>query len=392
VELKIQKKALKQLKDRPMSMADSARAARRFFQKSFTNKIKQLLHVYPLDFKNKEGKLFWTLPKRPPVALDFSLGNPVDRKFLESYSRLLSRIWGVEEKALGQEEANGVVGQMVFEEFKPKDSAIKKIQKDVEKMEKAAQGSGPKEQAEEEQDEDAEADLSQQDQLVTQQLTQLLKELDVVGLIKSVRSEVFEKDNDSNGHVDFIHSLTSLRSQNYKLAEMDWMSVKLKAGRIVPALATTTATIAALQAIEAVKIIKGNKLDEFKNCFLNLAIPCMTLSEPGPAVKHKITDSLSVTVWDQWTFDFKEKEGHLFVDFVSHFERTHGLFVVDVLKDNKPIFLAAINDRKLFEQVPLSDLLEIDSGESCYVSLICKLSAESEKPLSDLPIVKVNHK
>lgn len=37
-----------------------------------------------------------------------------------------------------------------------------------------------------------------------------------------------------------------MRSSNYRLDPMDWLQVKLKAGRIVPALATTTAAIAGL--------------------------------------------------------------------------------------------------------------------------------------------------
>jgi len=37
---------------------------------------------------------------------------------------------------------------------------------------------------------------------------------------------------------------------------MEWINVKLKAGRIVPALATTTAAVAGLQTIELCKIIK----------------------------------------------------------------------------------------------------------------------------------------
>ena len=56
----------------------------------------------------------------------------------------------------------------------------------------------------------------------------------------------FEKDEDENCHIDFIHALANIRAANYKLPEMDWITVKLKAGRIVPALATTTAAIAGL--------------------------------------------------------------------------------------------------------------------------------------------------
>lgn len=59
-------------------------------------------------------------------------------------------------------------------------------------------------------------------------------------------SDEFEKDNDQNGHIDFIHSFGNLRAANYKLEPMDWLTVKIKAGRIVPALATTTAVVAGL--------------------------------------------------------------------------------------------------------------------------------------------------
>ena len=61
-----------------------------------------------------------------------------------------------------------------------------------------------------------------------------------------LKVEEFEKDNDENFHIDFIHSMANVRAANYKLDEMDWITVKIKAGKIVPALATTTAAIAAL--------------------------------------------------------------------------------------------------------------------------------------------------
>jgi len=53
-----------------------------------------------------------------------------------------------------------------------------------------------------------------------------------------------------------MHSCANVRALNYGLEEMDWITVKIKAGRIVPALATTTAAIAGLQTIELLKLLK----------------------------------------------------------------------------------------------------------------------------------------
>lgn len=61
-----------------------------------------------------------------------------------------------------------------------------------------------------------------------------------------IKPEDFEKDNDTNFHVDFMYSSGNIRASCYKLEHMDWLTVKLKVGRIVPALATTTASIAGL--------------------------------------------------------------------------------------------------------------------------------------------------
>ena len=61
---------------------------------------------------------------------------------------------------------------------------------------------------------------------------------------KELKVEEFEKDEDENFHIDFIYSMANIRAKNYALQEMDWITVKIKAGNIVPALATTTAAIA----------------------------------------------------------------------------------------------------------------------------------------------------
>jgi len=110
----------------------------------------------------------------------------------------------------------------------------------------------------------------------------------------------FEKDNDLNFHIDFLTASANCRASNYKLDKMDWLTVKLKAGRIIPALATTTSAVSGLQTIELCKLLKFCKLEDFKNSFLNLSIPLLTQSEPGKVMVHKITDKLKASIWDQW--------------------------------------------------------------------------------------------
>jgi hypothetical protein len=97
--------------------------------------------------------------------------------------------------------------------------------------------------------------------------------------------------------------MANLRAINYKLDQMDWITTKLKAGRIVPALATTTSCVAGLQTLEICKYLKNIKIDQMRNAYLNLAVPSLQMSEPGEVKKTKVTDKLTVTLWDRWEIE-----------------------------------------------------------------------------------------
>lgn len=268
--------------------------ARTAFQEYFHDNIKQLMHVYPLDKKDKEGKLFWSLPKRPPSEALFSADDELHQDLVSAYACLFATMFKVPipfDKPRSREAKQkiaAIASAVEVAEFKVDESQAKELEQMVEKEK------GNEEEKEKEQGLPAEEPIETYEKQYAEMLT-------LKGSAENLLFvNEFEKDDDANYHIDFIFSLANQRALNYKLDAMDWIQVKLKAGRIVPALATTTAAIAGLQTLEMIKLLKDMKLAGLRNTFLNLAVPNMMMSEPGEAIPVKLTENLKVTLWDRW--------------------------------------------------------------------------------------------
>lgn len=112
-------------------------------------------------------------------------------------------------------------------------------------------------------------------------LQALLKEL---GNYKGIPCPVFEeadfeKDDDYNFHVEFITHCANLRADNYHISNSDFQKVKLVAGRIVPAIATTTAAVCGLVMLELFKLVLGKPLESFRSRQIGLAVNTFTSFE-----------------------------------------------------------------------------------------------------------------
>jgi len=136
---------------------------------------------------------------------------------------------------------------------------------------------------------------------------------------KDIISSDFEKDDDTNFHIDFINAAANLRARNYKIPECDRQKTKMIAGKIIPAIATTTAMITGAVTSEIYKFVQGkDKLDDFKNSFINLALPLFVFTEPDAPKKNTSKDYDPImmgpilAIPEGWTiWDTLDKKGPL---------------------------------------------------------------------------------
>lgn len=91
------------------------------------------MHVYPLDAKTKDGNLFWSLPKRPPVPVVFDPSNPLHNLFVTSFACLRANTFKVKipDANPRSEDFRKLVGEKAaaikVPDFVPNDEKAKEI-------------------------------------------------------------------------------------------------------------------------------------------------------------------------------------------------------------------------------------------------------------------------
>jgi len=338
----VRKPTLEQIRtnlcEKPISVEECIVWARLRFEENFHSSIAQLLHNFPLDMTTSSGAPFWSGPKRPPTPLAFDIENKHHIDFILAAANLRAFNYGLKgtsDRAFVKRVADSVM----VPEFVPKQGV--KIQSD------------PKEE-EKEKNQPAPADTLQDEENIC---TEITKQLPTPSSMAGYRMTIceFEKDDDTNFHIDFITATSNLRAANYKIAEADRHKTKGIAGKIIPAIATTTAMVTGLVSIELLKLVQleSKKMEDFKNAFCNLALPFVSFSEPIAAPKKEVgTDGkLSWTLWDR--FDVDEGRDITLKEFLAYFADKHGLEVTMISSGVSILYSFFTNAKKLKERMPM---------------------------------------
>eukprot|EP00331_Platyophrya_macrostoma_P026910 CAMPEP_0176448834 /NCGR_PEP_ID=MMETSP0127-20121128/26065_1 /TAXON_ID=938130 /ORGANISM="Platyophrya macrostoma, Strain WH" /LENGTH=1012 /DNA_ID=CAMNT_0017835951 /DNA_START=78 /DNA_END=3116 /DNA_ORIENTATION=+ len=289
--------------------------ARDIFQELFYNNIAQLVYNLPIDHKNEAGLAFWSGPKRFPGVIAFDVEDPIHVDFIFSTANLFAYVFNlppIKDRKFVAE----VAGKLNPKKFEPKKGKI-------------GEGGNTENSFED-------------DDLIVKELTEFLSKQEAPKG-KNLQTIEFEKDDDTNFHIDFIAAVANLRARNYKIEEASRHKVKMIAGKIIPAIATTTAMVVGAVCFEILKFIVGKKPTDFRNSFANLAIPLWLFSEPLPPNKKKDKEYDEVlmgpikaipsgwTVWDREVIQGPKTLGEIF----EHYKTKYGVNLSIVNLGNK---------------------------------------------------------
>jgi ubiquitin-like 1-activating enzyme E1 B len=74
--------------------------------------------------------------------------------------------------------------------------------------------------------------------------------------IEQLGTLTFDKDDDLI--IDFVSAATNIRAANFSIGMESTFKIKEMAGKIIPAISSSNALVAALQVQETIKILTGN--------------------------------------------------------------------------------------------------------------------------------------
>lgn len=257
----------------PRSFDDCVKYAYDMWHYLFCYKITELLNQFPSDAKTPSGTPFWIGEKKCPTVLTFNNENKDHLDFIIAASNLIAYV--VDFPQVNDVECiKTIVGKLTIPQFGFNSKQHISVT-DAEEKEK-------------------------QQNVNTDELEKLLNRLPDVKTFNStvLKPIEFEKDDDTNYHIAFITAASNLRAMNYGITKADFHKTKGVAGKIIPALATTTTVVSGLVTVELYKLVQRfDKIERYSDAFINLALPFFGFSEPKEATKLQVGENF-YTIWD----------------------------------------------------------------------------------------------
>ena len=254
LDLRIQfykiKKIFKLLKiAKKQNFGDCIKYSIKKYYKSYIYNINDILSCYPPDKINKEtGLKFWTGNKIIPHPLEFDANDSFCYEFIKSLSCLLANCFSIDTNNISI------------------DDYIKKYINNYKKKEQKKKPFENKAYYEEK--------IKQLKESINTYITNNVKQI-------KFNPRQYEKDTIDINEINFMYYSSILRANNYNIPKLDKMKIKLIAGKIMPALITSTASISGLLALQLYVLCQNKNVKTFRTGVIDLSDNTLSLGIPA---------------------------------------------------------------------------------------------------------------
>ncbi|XP_024101158.1 ubiquitin-like modifier-activating enzyme 7 isoform X5 [Pongo pygmaeus] len=321
--LTLLKPVLGVLRVRPQNWQDCVAWALGHWKLCFHYGIKQLLRHFPPNKVLEDGTPFWSGPKQCPQPLEFDTNQDTHLLYVLAAANLYAQMHGLP----GSQDWTAL-RELLKLLPQPDPQQMAPIFASNLELASASAEFGPEQQKE------------------------LNKALEVWSVGPPLKPLMFEKDDDSNFHMDFVSAAASLRCQNYGIPPVNRAQSKRIVGQIIPAIATTTAAVAGLLGLELYKVVGGPRpRSAFRHSYLHLAENYLIRYMPfAPAIQT--FHHLKWTCWDRLKVPAGQPERTL-ESLLAHLQEQHGLRVRILLHGSALLYSAGWPPEKQAQHLPL---------------------------------------
>ncbi|XP_004451912.1 ubiquitin-like modifier-activating enzyme 7 [Dasypus novemcinctus] len=348
------------LRVRPQTWQDCVRWAHGHWQLCFRDGITELLERFPPEKVLEDGTPFWSGPKQCPRPLEFDASHDTHLLYVLAAANLYAQMHG-----LPGSQDRPALRELLTSLPPPGPQPLAPIFTSDLELARASAEFGP------------------------EQLKELQAALEVWSLGPPLEPLLFEKDNDSNFHVDFVAAAATLRAQNYGIPPATRAQSKRIVGQIIPAIATATAAVAGLLGLELYKVVGAPRpLGAFRHSYLHLAENYLSRWVPrAPATQtfHRLT----WTCWDRLKVPAGQPERTL-ESLLAHVQEEHGLQVRMLLHGSALLYSKGWSPDKQAQRLPLrvTELVQRVTGWEPKPEqrvLVLELSCEGEEEDTAFP-------
>lgn len=254
--------------------------ARQQFEDLFSSNVRKLLAAFPPGHTTSNGMPFWSGPRRCPTPVDFDPACPMHVDFVAAAGRLRASVYGLN---------HGTTPDAEFAKWA--------AEAEVGRWQDGAGGSGVPQMAADdeelkrlEEEKRRKAEQAGADDETVAERRKLESTLPDRKMLAGLKLRPVDFDKDTDLHMTLVAAASNLRATNYSIDTADKLRSRLIAGRITPAIATTTAIVVGLIQMELYKLVQGkSRVEDYRMAFVNLSVPFFSVTEPAPCEGTVVT-------------------------------------------------------------------------------------------------------